>query len=67
MRSQSVYVMSSNNVDIKVFVRRFIIFFKEIIVWFITSAKGGYVFGRDGLSVCLSVSRHIYKVINGFA
>ena len=53
--------------DIEVFVYRFLHFFKEIIVWFITSAKVGYVFGRDGLSVCLSVSRHIYKVMNGFA
>ena len=26
-------------------------FLKEIIVWCIASAKGGYVFGRDGLSV----------------
>ena len=30
----------------------------------ITSVKGGYVFGRDGLSVCLFVSRIIYKVLN---
>ena len=37
--------------NIKVFVHRFIYFLKEIIVWFITSAKEGYVFGRDGLSV----------------
>ena len=35
----------------KVFVHRFIYFLKEIIVSFITSAKGGYVFGRVGLSV----------------
>ena len=29
--------------------------------------KGGYVFGRVGLSVCLSVRRVTYKVANGFA
>ena len=36
--------------SIKVFAHRFIHFF-EIMVWCITSAKGGYVFDRDGLSV----------------
>ena len=37
--------------NIKVFVHRFIQFLKKIIVWFITCAKAGYVFGHDGLSV----------------
>ena len=41
------------------------IFLKEIIVWFITSAIRGYVFSRDGLSVCLSVSRIIRPDVAG--
>ena len=44
--------------NIKVFVQRFIYFLKDIIVWFITSAKGGYVFGRDKF-VCPSVGLFI--------
>ena len=35
----------------KVFVHRFRHFLKEIIVWFITTARGGYLFDRDSLSV----------------
>ena len=38
---------------------------KEIIVWFITSVIRGYVFSRDGSSVCLSVSRIIRPDVAG--
>ena len=45
--------------NIEVFFLDLYIVLNEIIVWFITSAKRSKVFGCDGLSVCLSVSRNI--------